>query len=48
MLISGHHAEIERWRRDERMRRTRAAAGFARRPDELESGTKEKKDHESE
>jgi tRNA (guanine37-N1)-methyltransferase len=41
VLISGHHAEIERWRRDERMRRTRA-----RRPDllagadELESGTK--------
>jgi tRNA (guanine37-N1)-methyltransferase len=41
VLISGHHAEIERWRRDERMRRTRA-----RRPDllagadEFESGTK--------
>jgi tRNA (guanine37-N1)-methyltransferase len=41
VLVSGHHAEIERWRRDERMRRTRA-----RRPDllagadELESGTK--------
>jgi tRNA (guanine37-N1)-methyltransferase len=48
VLISGHHAEIERWRREEGMRRTRA-----RRPDllagadELESGTKEKKDHES-
>jgi len=48
VLISGHHAEIERWRREERMRRTRA-----RRPDllsgadELESGKKEKKDHES-
>jgi len=41
VLISGHHAEIERWRRDERMRRTRA-----RRPDllagadEFETGTK--------
>ena len=41
VLISGHHAEIERWRRDERMRRTRA-----RRPDlladasEVESGTR--------
>ena len=30
VLISGHHAEIERWRREERMRRTRA-----RRPDLL-------------
>jgi tRNA (guanine37-N1)-methyltransferase len=30
VLISGHHAEIERWRRDERLRRTRA-----RRPDLL-------------
>jgi tRNA (guanine37-N1)-methyltransferase len=38
VLVSGHHAEIERWRRDERMRRTRA-----RRPDLL----KETKDHES-
>jgi len=30
VLISGHHAEIERWRREQRMRRTRA-----RRPDLL-------------
>jgi len=30
VLVSGHHAEIERWRREERMRRTRA-----RRPDLL-------------
>ena len=38
VLVSGHHAEIERWRSEERMRRTRA-----RRPDLL----KETKDHES-
>jgi tRNA (guanine37-N1)-methyltransferase len=30
VLISGHHREIERWRRDERVRRTRE-----RRPDLL-------------
>ena len=30
VLVSGHHAEIERWRREERMRRTRT-----RRPDLL-------------
>jgi tRNA (guanine37-N1)-methyltransferase len=30
VLVSGHHGEIERWRREERMRRTRA-----RRPDLL-------------
>ena len=32
VLISGHHAEIERWRRDERMRRT-----LERRPDLLDA-----------
>ncbi len=33
VLVSGHHAEIERWRRDEQLRRTRA-----RRPDLLAGG----------
>jgi len=34
VLISGHHAEIERWRRDQRLRRTRQ-----RRPDLLDHAT---------
>ncbi len=33
VLLSGHHAEIERWRRRERIRRT-----LARRPDLIEPG----------
>jgi tRNA (guanine37-N1)-methyltransferase len=52
VLVSGHHAEIEKWRHDERLRRTRA-----RRPDLLAEGrtapratgagaSKEKTDHE--
>ncbi len=52
VLVSGHHAEIERWRHDERLRRTRA-----RRPDLLAEertapratgagASKEKTDHE--
>ena len=32
VLLSGHHAEIERWRRQESLRRT-----LERRPDLLES-----------
>ena len=33
VLLSGHHAEIERWRREQRLRRTQA-----RRPDLLTDG----------
>ena len=42
VLMSGHHAEIERWRREEQLRRTRA-----RRPDLLAAeNSKEKSSHE--
>jgi tRNA (guanine37-N1)-methyltransferase len=34
VLLSGHHAEVERWRRREALRRT-----LQRRPDLLESAT---------
>ena len=37
VLLSGHHAEIERWRRDERLRRTEA-----RRPDLLADESSER------
>jgi tRNA (guanine37-N1)-methyltransferase len=39
ILLSGHHAQIERWRREESLRRT-----FLRRPDLLEKAALDRKD----